>query len=114
MLTIDTATMAPGKPTQAWVLEVDMEYGHVQAFGPGEVYWTPPRRGSDGELESGATGGCYSGPQLVGTGGQVELWNAEDHYLAAFPDEASMREGGRVVAQVFGDQLPAGIHRVIA
>ena len=112
MLTMDVTALAAGSPARVWMLEVDMEYGHVQAFGQGEVYYHPPRRGGGPELESGATGGCHSEPQIIG--GDLQLWNAEEHYLAIFPDEASMREGGRQLAAAWGDQLPAGIHRVIA
>lgn len=111
MLTIDTATLPPGEATQTWVLEIDMEYGQVQQFGQGEVYYDPARRVAGGELESGAAGGCYREPQVLG---EMQLWSAEEHYLAIFPDEASMREGGHRIAEAFGDHLPAGIHRVIA
>jgi len=109
MLTMDAATLAGGG--RAWVTEFDTEHGHVQVYGPGEVAYHPARPGGEAVLESAATGGCYTGPQVIG---EVQIWNAEEHYLAVFPDEASMRAGGRQLAEAFGDALPAGIHRVLA
>ncbi len=93
------------------MIELDTEHGHVQAFGQGEVYYHPPRRGAGPTLESGATGGCYTEPQIIG---DVEVWNSEEHYLAIFPDQPSMLAGGRQLAAAWGDELPAGIYRVIA
>ena len=45
--------------------------------------------------------------------GDVEIWNAEEHYLAIFGDEGSMRAGGRALAAAWGNDLPIGIYRVI-
>ena len=75
------------------------------------MYYHAPRRGTGPVLESGATSGCYSEPQIIG---DVQLWNGEEHYLAIFPDEPSMLVGGRQLAAAWGDALPAGVHRVIA
>jgi hypothetical protein len=110
MLTIDVTALAAGA-NRVWTLEFDIEHGHIQAFGEGEVHYDAPSRGTGPTLESGATGGCYSEPQIVG---DVQLWNAEDHYLAIFPDEPSMLAGGHQIAATWGDELPVGIHRVIA
>jgi hypothetical protein len=111
MLTIDVTALAAGDANRVWVLEFDTEHGHVQALGEAEVYYHPPRLGSTPILESGATGGCYTEPQVIGN---IELWNAEEHYLAIFPDQPSMLAGGRQLAATWGDQLPVGIHRAIA
>lgn len=95
MLTMDVTALAAGELMAAWVIEFDTEYGQVQTLGAAEVCWWQPRRGEGGTLESAATGGCYSEPQVLG---EVEVWNAEEHYLAVFADEASMRAGGRALA----------------
>ena len=34
--------------------------------------------------------------------GDVEIWNAEEHYLAIFGDEGSMRAGGRGASRRVG------------
>jgi hypothetical protein len=109
MLTADIGTLAAGAASRLYVLEFDVEYGRVQAFGEGEVYCSCNGRGEP-YLESGQTGGCYSQPQTIGG---VQLWNAEEHYLAVFADEAAMRAGGRQLTQAWGDQLPVCIHRVL-
>jgi hypothetical protein len=110
MLTVDITTVHTGDASRVYVLEFDTEHGHVQAFGEGEVCYYPPRRGAGPVVESGATGGCYGEPQIIG---DVPIWNAEEHYLAIFPDEPSMRAGGRQLAAAWGDELPVGVHRVI-
>ena len=61
-LTLDAATLAADTAV-VWMIGFDIECGHVQAFGEGEVYRYPPRRGDGVTLESGATGGCYSEPR---------------------------------------------------
>jgi hypothetical protein len=111
MLTVDISTLKADELNRVHMLEFDMEHGHVQVFGEGGVYLYPPRRGTGPTLESGATGGCYSKPQMIA---DVQLWNAEEHFLAIFPDEASMRVGGRQLAREWGDELPVGIHRIVA
>src|SRR5215471_19222942 len=93
MLPVDISTLKTEEVNRVHVLEFDTEHGHVQVFGKGDVYCYPPRRGSGPTLESGATGGCYSEPQMIG---DVQLWAAEEHSLAIFPDEASMRAGGHL------------------
>jgi hypothetical protein len=55
-------------------------------------------------------GARQSQPQTIGG---VQLWNADEHYLAIFADEAAMRDGGRQLARAWGDQLPVGIHCVL-
>ena len=109
MLTVDISSLTPGAPSRLFMLEFDTEYGRVQAFGQGDVCYSRSGRG-DPYLESGETGGCYTDPQTIA---DVELWNAEEHFLAVFPDEASMRAGGHQLAGAWGDRLPAGIHRVL-
>jgi hypothetical protein len=94
MLTVDISSLTPGAPSRLFMLEFDMEYRRVQAFGQGDVCYSRSGRG-DPYLESGETGGCYTGPQTIA---DVELWNAEEHFLAVFPDEESMRAGGLQLA----------------
>jgi len=108
MLTMDATTLANGG--RVWAIEFDTEYGHVQTFGEAEVHYYLPRRGNGATLESGATGGCYSEPQVLG---DVEIWNAEEHYLAVFSDQAAMLAGGAQLAAAWGNDLPIGIYRVI-
>jgi hypothetical protein len=110
MLTIDVTALKDGATHRFHILEFDMEHGRVQAFGAHELGFS---RSGGGEplLESSVTGGCYTSPQAVA---DVELWNAEEHFLAVFPDRASMREGGRRLAREWGDELPAGIYRTLA
>jgi hypothetical protein len=109
MLTTDISTLQAGVPSRRWLLEFDREYGHVQVFGQGDVCYSRSGRG-ESFLESRETGGCYTEPQTIA---DVQLWNAEEHFLAVFPDEASMRAGGRQLAREWGGRLPAGIHRVL-
>jgi hypothetical protein len=111
MITMDVTALPAADANRVWALEFDSEHGHVQAFGESEVYYYLPRCGAGPTLESGVTGGCYSEPQIIG---DVQIWNAEEHFLAIFPDESSMRAGGRQLAAAWGDELPVGVHRVIA
>ncbi len=83
MLTVDITTLQADDANRVYMLEFDAEHGHVQAFGESDVYYYPPRRGAGPTLESGATGGCYSEPQIIG---DVQIWNAEEHLLAIFPE----------------------------
>lgn len=106
MCTIPFANLPANQPTRVWALEIDLEHGAVQTLGEAEVVACPSDR--DGPtLMSVSTGGCYDEPQLVGG---VELYNAEDHYLAVFADEASMRAGAQDLIAGFGDRLPVGLY----
>lgn len=110
MLTTDTATLKVGAASRLYVLEFDMEHGWVQLFGQGDVYYSHSGRGET-FLESGETGGCYTNPQMVA---DMQVWSAEEHFLAVFPDEASMRAGGRRIIREWGEELPTGIHRALS
>jgi hypothetical protein len=109
MLSIDRTTLDAGTWVELWVLEFDLEYRHVQVNGRAQVSYTPQGRMGP-ELESGDTGGCYSEPHMIG---DVEVWIAEEHRLAVFADEASMRAGARNLARNWGEDLPVGIYRVL-
>ena len=109
MLTVDLAALPPGKSPRLHALEFDLEHGHVQAFGRIDVTYAKDGRGRP-YVESGETGGCYTDPDVVDG---VQVWAAEDHRLAVFPDAPSMCEGARRLAAAWGDALPAGIARVI-
>jgi hypothetical protein len=109
MLTVDVAALPPGGH-RLWVIEADMEYGHATA---GHTTVGLARDGRGGlYVESDDTGGCYTEPTVID--GDVEAWFAEQHFLAVFPDEASMRAGGRRLAAALGKRLPVGVHQVIA
>ncbi len=110
MLTTDISTLKADTASRLYVLEFDMEHGRVQVFGQGDVYYSRSRRGEP-FLESGQTGGCYTDPQMVA---DMQVWSAEEHFLAVFPDEASMRAGGRQIIRERGDELPTGIYRVLS
>jgi hypothetical protein len=86
MLTLDISALPAGTPAQAHVLELDLEHGHVQNFGPAGVAVYRTGRG-ELTVESGATGGCYAESQIIA---DVQLWNAEEHYLAVFPDNTGV------------------------
>jgi hypothetical protein len=102
MLTTDTSSWPDGKARLLWAIEIDTEYGSVQTFGPGEVL-------KDRDyLESGATGGCYSEPQVVA--GMVEVRSAEEHYLAVFDSEEAMTSGAHLLAVAWAATLPASIY----
>jgi len=111
MLSIDATTLDPNSGNTVYALEFDIEHGRVQVHGETEVFYNPPQRHRGPELESAATGGCYTEPETIR---DVQIWNAEEHYLAIFPDEPSLQAGGRQLAAEWGDALPHGIHRVIA
>ena len=102
MLTIDTSNWNNDETQQVWAIELDTEYGTVQAFGPAEV-----SRDRD-YLKSGATGGCYSEPQAVA--GMIEVWSAEAHYLAVFGSKEALRAGAHLLAVAWGAVLPASIY----
>lgn len=103
MHTIDASTLGGGgEPAELRVIEIDSEYGHMQTCGRAEVAY------ERGDLISLETGGCYDYPSVIG---QTQLWNAEEHYLAAFPDEASMKAGIKDLLAGFGDELRVGLHR---
>ncbi|HEY3958650.1 MAG TPA: hypothetical protein VGM53_35250 [Streptosporangiaceae bacterium] len=106
----DPTALPAGTPSQAHIIEFDLEHGHVQNFGQAGVAVYRSGRG-ELQVESGVTGGCYADPQIIA---DVQLWNAEEHYLAVFPDSTSMRSGGRQLAAAWGDSLPVAIHRVLA
>jgi hypothetical protein len=109
MLTADVTAMPLGGH-RLWVIEADLEYGHATA-GPAAV-----SIGRDGHgslyIESAATGGCYTERAVID--GEVEAWFTEDHFIALFPAEAPMRDGGRRLVVALGDRVPIGVHRVIA
>jgi hypothetical protein len=102
MLTINVSNWKDGETRRVQAIEIDTEYGSVQAFGPAEI-----SRDRDG-LKSGATGGCYSEPQVVA--GMVEVWSVEGHYLAVFGDEPSMIAGAHLLATTWAAILPASIY----
>jgi hypothetical protein len=108
MLTADVAAMPPGG-YQLWAIEADMEYGHATAGLAG----VQVARDGHGRLyiESAVTGGCYTEPAVIG--GEVEAWFTEQHFIAVFPAEPPMRDGGRRLASTFGDRMPVGVRRVI-
>jgi hypothetical protein len=109
MLTIPVDQLPADQPVEAWVIEIDTEYGAVQVFGQAKVTYHPQANGyQDGMIESEETGGCYDDSrESLG----VELFSAEEHYLAVFPDEESMKQGVEGVCAYFGDILPIGIYR---
>ena len=109
MLTTGTSTLNATGHNHAHLPESGP--GHVQAFGPGQVHYHPPRPGTGPVPGSAATGGCHTEPETIAG---IQTWNAEDHYPAIFPTEQAMRTGARHLAHAWGDQLPTGIHRVIA
>lgn len=111
MLTTDITTMQPGQPLGQWVIEADLEYGHLQVHGRAAVC-----RSLDGSgmqyIESRETGGCYDERQVL-PGTTTEIWTAEDHILAVFPTEDAMRQGAGQIVDCYGDRLPAGIYRAL-
>jgi hypothetical protein len=109
MLTADVRAMPLGRH-RLWVIEADMEHGRATA-GPAAVSLERDGRGSL-YIKSAATGGCYTEPTVIG--GEVEAGFVEEHFIALFPAEARMRDGGRHLAAEFGDRLPVGVHWVIA
>jgi electron transfer flavoprotein alpha subunit len=110
MLTVSVSELVPGECRLLWVIEADTEYGSAMAAqaqvsvdrdGCGVVY-----------VESGATGVSYREPRVVG--GLVEVWFAERGFIALFPAEEAMRDGGRRLAAELGSRLSAGVHHVIS
>lgn len=110
MLTVSVSELVPGEAQLLWVIEADTEYGSAMAAqaqvsagrdGRGAVY-----------VESGATGGAYDEPRIVG--GLVEVWFAERGFIALFPAEEAMRDGGRRLAAELGSRLPVGVRRALA
>lgn len=110
MLTINVKALPRERSQRLWALEFDREHGHVQTFGEADIFPTVDGHGQL-FLESARTGGCYDEPFVLA---DVELWTAEDHYLAVFATEDAMRDGGRRLADAWGDELPVGVHRVLA
>jgi hypothetical protein len=102
MLTADTSSWPDGKARQVWVIEIDTEYGSVQAFGRTGIY-----RERD-HLESDATGGCYSEPQVIAS--MVEVRSAGSHFLAVFDSEEAMIAGAHMLATAWAAILPASIY----
>jgi hypothetical protein len=109
-LALDTSQWDVGENKPAFLIEFDSEHGTLQAFGAGEVMvWRSSGRRA---LVSEGTGGEYHEPDVIsGDEGTMEMWHAEEHCLAVFADEESMRKGAAIIVEVWGDELPVGIHR---
>jgi hypothetical protein len=109
MLTTDATKLQLDVTHHCWVIEFDLEHGHVATFGPANVYPSRDGRGQFG-LESESTGGAYTEPSTVG---EVQTWHAEDHVLAIFPTEHAMRAGASELIIAYGGALPHGVHHVL-
>jgi hypothetical protein len=106
MLTVDVKTLPLDTPHHCWVIELDWEHGRVQTHGQANIYTSRDGRGAFA-VESESTGGAYLEDTVIN---EVQLWIAEDHYLAAFPSEDAMHQGGAQLAAAFGAEMPVGIY----
>lgn len=107
MLTVDVKALAPNHAHSFWLIELDWEHGTVQHLGEGEIYPAYDGHRNFG-VESLVTGGGYLEATIVG--GDVELWIAEEHYLAVFATEDAMHRGGAALVAAFGNEMPVGIY----
>jgi hypothetical protein len=110
LLTVNVKALQPDKAHRFWVIELDWEHGTVQTHGEADIYPSYDGRGQFG-VESESTGGAYLEDTVISG---VQLWIAEQHYLAVFPTEDAMHEGGAQLAAAFGDQMPVGIYGSLA
>jgi hypothetical protein len=106
MLTVDVQALQPETSYRFWVIELDWEHGHVQTLGEADVYPSYDGR-RNFAVESESTGGAYIEDTMIG---DVQLWIAEQHYLAVFDSEDAMHRGGAQLAAAFGDEMPVGIY----
>jgi len=103
MITVPFTELAAEQNTTVWVLEFSTEYGEILVSEEADVIAHP----SSGKvIESCQTGGWYSDPRLVD---EVELFDADQHYLAVFPDEEAMQDGAASLAHTMADEISASL-----
>jgi hypothetical protein len=111
MLSVDHAALKEGQANRLYVLELDLGSGRVMVQGEVDIAYEAGGKFAP-RLTSGASGGRYRNPHMVG---EVALWEEHDsqRYLAIFADEQSMRNGGRELVTASGDVMPVGIYRAL-